>query len=488
MHAHDVTAVAPAYPDRPGLVARLRAALRRVFGRARRDPLADHDETFAPIDIDRVRGELRLGEEARRFGARDLPHRDDPTPDGPQIRVTAFITEQVDEAFRRANRELERLTDAIRGRDVHGAVERAERLPAELATRTRTDVREANQHVRTLDARRREVRQRVSAFRERHGIARGPELTEPQHRKVLLASTIGLAVVQALANATLFAQGMTFGLSAGLFLAIGLGFFDIGHHFTLGRVATRVHGRGVFNRAVGALFLVLVTASAAFYNLGLVHLRIGIRERGFTDGVNQWWPQFRGDPLGFTDFGSFALLAIGLMCTVLAVVSAWNWDEPIPEYRRLGRRLRELDGDLGHWRDRAERIVQDAVDEGREELERLHDDIDHALNTSEALLHRMTRLKENLSVFVRDAEHAHAVLVRTYRDENRLARQSPPPRYFEDAPSVALEHPLAVDVAQIRRMVEAQRELQAKLRAHPVDLQAYLEHKLRDDAGRAEPE
>ena len=470
----------PTRARRSGPWTSIRGTVRRWFGREPADPLDRRDETFEPFDVDALKQGLELAGEAVRFGSRDLPRYDDTSPDAPQVRIRQHIGDQVDEAFRRANRELERLTDAIRARDIRDLADRARRLPDEVSRRASQETAEAEQQMESLGLRRRELQMRLDIYRRRHRLDRGPELKEPHHRKQLLTWTAVLALLQAGANALLFAQGMTYGLSAGLLMAAALGLFDVGYHFSLGRVATRVHAPERLQRVVGGAFLLLIAGSVAFWNLGLVHLRNGIRTQGLADGLELWWTNLRQDPFGFTDFGSFALLAIGLLCSILAVVSAWHWDEPIPVYRRLGRALREVDADLGYWRDRSTVALAEAIEEGQDELDRLYADIDHWVNVAEAVLKRMIRLRENLTVFLRDAERAHEALVRFYRDENRMARSGPPPAYFQQPPVHRFDHPLAVDVAEIRAFVEAQRELRATVLGQRVVMNDHVRGTIRN--------
>lgn len=432
--------------------------------RAGREP----DEMFTPIDVEEVGERLRLGEEAARFGGKNLPARDDVELDGPQKRLQQFINEAINTAFRRANVELERLDAALRERDIEPLVVELEQAPARAEERIARRTGAVDREVSKLEAERTREQERLDRYRTRYGIQREPDLKDAAELRFLVIWTIALAFGQAMTNTLFFAQGIRWGLAAGLGVAFLLGAFDVVMHYLVGRVGSRIHAPGFLDRLVGGFMTGLAVLTVPVWNLGIVHLRNGVRFRGFEQGVEQWLPTFLADPFGFTDFTSWALLAIGVLCSISAVVTGWKWDEPVPVLRAVGRKLRDIDDELRGLREYRAGIEHDEKDALEEERAALRERIEVDLQASENIVARMKRLRENLYVFVDDAERAFHALIQRYRDENRLARSTEPPEYFHRRPEIDTTHPLDLEMSVLNERLEAQRALRERVQTGTV--------------------
>jgi len=438
--------------------------LRAIFVPQRRPRFEDTDEVFRPIDVERVKADLNLSRDAERFGESELPRPHDTSPDGPHVRIRQYINDKIADAYRRANRELEKSAQALRARSVEALVERAEGMPKETAALVRQQMAETESRIQQQKRQLKRARKRIAKYQDKHGMDRDPDLREDYERRVIIIVTIAVAALQGLANAALFAQGMRFGLSGGLALAVVLGFADVALHHAGGRVAARSVAPDLFNRSLGVFISLFLMATVSTYNLGLVHLRTGIRERGMAQGFEQWLPSLVNDPLGFTDFGSFALLVIGLVCSTLAVISGWQWDEPIPLFRRMGTKAADAREELEFWQIRADNLRTDRVKEAQEELDEIWKQVDHNVQACEALWGRIKRIHENLETFLSDAANAFATLIRFYRDENRLARSTEEPPYFDQEPAIAIKKPLELDLDDIEEYAERQRAIRDRFR------------------------
>ncbi len=320
---------------------------------------------------------------------------------------------------------------ALLARDIRPAVRRLQPGAFEAAGPTIDQLR-VEHEIRLLEARRSSVASDLQAYREKYGVVREADLKEPSDRRLRLGWVILVALVQALANAAFFASGSRWGLSFGLGLAVMLGVADVVAHVHLGRGIGLIAGARWVDRVLGVLLLGVVVITVPAWNLGVVHLRNVVRTLGFESGIEQWLPSLLESPLGFTDFMSWALLTIGITCSVSAVLAGWSWNERDPTLRRLSGRLAELDADLDELRWDAQEMADDHRSLTDAERTELRDQILADLEMSESLVARMRRLEANRDTFLHDAKAAHAAMVRAYRDENRLVRGTPPPRYFTE--------------------------------------------------------
>lgn len=435
------------------------AFFRSLLRPASTDPLRDLDEVFAPIDMEEVIRRFKIAEEAKRFGANELPASTDTHLDGPQNRLKQYIEDEVTAAFRRANSELERLRHALNARDVEPLLAAAEQLPADVARMIETDTREASRRLNSATNERGTIEGELSTYKQRFGLTRNPRLRDYSDLRILLAGTVLLGIGQAAANAVFFSQGMTYGLAASLWFAVLLGVLDIIFHFIGGRQAARVQAPDPWNRLSGVVVVGLIAVTLPIYNLGLVHLRNSVRRLGFADGTDAWLQSMITHPFGFTDFGSFMLLGIGLLCSSLAVWTGWVWDEPVPKLREAGRKLVTLTEELEYWEERKHISAYEARANAEAALERLCGDVMHNTRMSQALVGRIERIHANLTTFVNDAERASVTLLQLYRDENRIARSTPPPAYFHEGVTLQIQQPLDIDLKEVRQIRDRQERL-----------------------------
>lgn len=449
------------------MLRRLIDKLRSIFFPTPRRQRSTPEDVFDPIDVDEAKDRFQLSEAAHRYGEQNLPASEDKTPDNPQRRIRQLIEDEIAEAFRRANHKLTNLEDAIRARSIQSLVSEVEELPSRVQERANERVDRAEDKLEQLTAQRSREKSRIKKYQQQYNIDRDPRPRESHTRSRLIYYTIGIAALQALGNAFLFGQGMRFGLSAGLILAFFLGLFDVVMHSVTGFQVARLKAKDTWNRTLGTLVALFVMFSVPAWNFGLVHLRNSIRQRGFDRGIEVWLDSLVGSPFGFSDFYSFALLILGLFCSIFAFATGWTWDEPIPTFRESGTRLEELGEDIRHWEAEKKRATVEAVRWGQNRLETLLEDIDENVRVSRSMLERIKTIRDNLFAFAENNEHVYKTLIQFYRDENRMAREDPAPSYFNEEPTITIHNPLELDVSEIEDLVarrEREREeLEAKL-------------------------
>lgn len=446
------------------MLRRLIDKIRKIFFPTPRRRRGAPEDVFDPVDSEAAKEQFNLAEDAHRYGEKNLPSTDGRTPDNPQRRIRQFIQDEISEAFRRANHKLTNRADAIRGRSVEGLIGEVVELPSEVQERANDQIDRAERKLEELESKRSRERRRLNQYREQYGVDREPRLQQPHTRRRLFFLTFVIAALQALGNAYLFGQGMRFGLSAGLMLALGLGAFDVVMHTVIGFQARKVQAPDRWNRIFGGSATLTLLGSVPSWNLGIVHLRNAIRQRGFDRGIETWLESLTGNPFGFTDFYSFGLLILGLFCSIFAVVTGWNWDEPIPRLRHSGQRLEELDEDIRYWEAKKKRAKEGAVRWGQNRLDSLLEEIDENARVSRTMLEQIITIRDNLFSFTEDVEHVYKTLIEFYRDENRLAREDPPPSYFNEEPEIEIDLPLDLDVSELEETVSRREREREQLR------------------------
>lgn len=352
---------------------------------------------------------------------------------------------------------------ALHGRDITDLVRDMETLPAahERATAEKMQVLAAEADA--LVQERIEVQQRVAAYRARHALDRGPELREGYERWRLVAITVIVAIVQALFNAAIFAEGLTFGLAQGAFMAFLLGLVDIALHLTLGNIGRLTRTPETLRKLIGFGALLIAAATILGWNLGMVHLRLLVQEVGFADGSSLWLDSILTAPFGFSDFMSVALLVVGGFCSISAVAAGFFWDEPIPEYRKLGKRLRDIDEEVIEVEEEIAEIREKRANDLRKLIEKQRENLRHNIRMADSTFRDIQAVHDNLLSHIADAKNAFVALIRYYRNENQLARDgvAPPPPYFQRTPEFDLSRPMELDVSldEMKAFIQRQHAL-----------------------------
>jgi hypothetical protein len=415
---------------------------------------------FAPIDVDALKQRLRLAEQAYRFGKAGLPASDAQNLDGPQRQIAQSLRAELTDAFQQTNTRFAKLWSALRARDVTELVRNIKTLPARVRQELEAERNDLEAELETVRRGRDRIQHDLEEYRARYGL-REPELKSRSDRQNVLAVTIIVALAQSVANTAFFAQGATYGISAGLLAAVVLGVADIVFHLHGGRWASMAVAPEWWRRAAGGALALLLIASVVLWNLGIVHLRNGVRLHGFEAGSEQWLDSMMTSLFGFNDFYSWALFLIGLVCSSLAVVAGLSWDEPVPRLRGLGRRLEEANADLHDAGSRLQELKAEGDVEIWSRLETERARIRHNVNISDQLYRDIHTTHDNLLAHVAATRDAFMALIQFYRDENVIARprDAKPPAYFQQIPTFDTTIPLEVNIVEMRQFVEEQHAL-----------------------------
>jgi hypothetical protein len=440
-------------------------SIRRFLRRDAFNP--DTEAVFTRIDLEQVKRDLDLKAQAHRFGSKGLPPQDATELDGPQSTLRAHIRTELGEGFRRANARLARLWSALAARDVSERVASLEQLAGRTQGRLQAETRQAKVELEQLETVRRKTRTELDEYKARFSLTREPEFRTTIERRNLKTAVLFLALFQAVFNVMFFAQGATYGMAAGMFVAAVLGIADVTLHGLGGRGAAQVQAPGWHEKVFGSALVILLAGSVPAWNLAIVHLRNGVRMHGFEVGMEEWLPNLIASPLGFIDFGSWALLVLGTLCSLSAVVAGWTWDEPIPRFRKLGGRLAETDEDIEDLREELANLHDEAGEEQARAEADLRDRITHDLRMIDTVVREVDAMHDNLVAHVTDARDAFHALIQFYRDENLLVRAdvAQPPRYFQTVPvfDTTLPQDLQGEIDEMREFARRQYEIAGRL-------------------------
>jgi hypothetical protein len=172
------------------------------------------------------------------------------------------------------------------------------------------------------------------------------------------------------------------------------------------------------------------------------------------------------------------LLMLGGGVWLLAVLKGYSGlDDPYPDYGKLDSAAHARDEDLAEVRDDAREEMETAVDGARAHAMQALEDSRAALAPMRAAYDSAAARMTDLDLRLRRTFDSGAALIQLYRRENAASRSGEAPRYFAEAPPMALAHDDALARAA-DQMLAAQAALdgaQARLTLLTGELGAELE-------------
>lgn len=276
-------------------------------------------------------------------------------------------------------------------------------------------------------------------FREEHRISK--QAHYPENRFWIVALLSVMLVVESALNANMLAKTNVYGIIGGWAEAIFISLANIFFGFFTGLVPGRWSGfkksdavKGFMRSLLGfcLVFVILFNFIFAHYRL------VGTPE--VSQAISSALQNIIDSPLSiFLDIKSFALFIVGLIFSGLAGWKGYTWDDPYPLYGRIHRAREqareELNNAQNDIRNRCIKLVRTVVDE-----------LDASVRGARASVEKTASL-EDLCSSERDSfkNYAEALeagmrhLITLYRDRNRKARDTPPPEYFNELPSLPWE-------------------------------------------------
>lgn len=388
-----------------------------------------------PINVDKLVRELRLVDEAHKYGAAGLPAPDAVDYSSPEKQAIQRIEKARQDYVQWADTRLSVIGQQIARRSITDDVNRARQADQEFGRRASKVLSESDTLLRTAGVAATRRRQELEEFRAKHGLTREAHYPTDSQKRLNWAVVIGVVVVEAFVNAGFFAQGLDSGLVGGFVYAAGLAALNVGVAFALGCGPVRyVAHRELALKILGWVALLAAIALMLSVGLGISHYREWLSAEGAGPPVLEG---LLTDTLGLKDLSSWALLAVSVFFASLALFEGWRMDDPYPGYGAVSKRAVE-----------AAEEFQEELDSVREELEDLKDEelgrLDAAVQKTKSLVADFEGLidsKRNtatrLELAMEDASYAIAALLQKFQDENELARgKAPRPAYFNTRPNL----------------------------------------------------
>ena len=405
------------------------------------------DPIFSPIDVKKLKQELRPESRGKQRGSEENPPSDTKGLDDVEQQIVTKIVDMASQAnsiLTSQEQAFQARISALNIQDPSSTIETCvTRAKGELAT-SRMDAEaelEILRHTKTenQDAHRK--------FCEDHGLER--PASYPDSKLLPYAILLALLLVESLINANLLGEGHERGLIGGFVVAGTIAFVNV---ITIGGLGgfglRRILHLDSRHRLAGLSAIILFAISAIVVNLMGAHLRASHINPDVDYAMAEAFRTFVQDPLDVGDVLSWLLAVIGITFAVLAAVDFYKMDDPYPGYGHVDRQLKTAEDDHARaLKERIEELVQ-IRDKWFDKIE----DAKEKLMSSNAIYREITNHRTHVrSAFkghLADLERTANNLLTAYREGNRQMRSTPPPRHFAhnwEMPTTAFPDPVGPD-------------------------------------------
>jgi hypothetical protein len=384
-----------------------------------------------PLETDSISRELRLKENAVQRGTNDLPETTDRLLDAVEQRIIQRVESEWTWQTGELLNNLRAYANRILGYSIPAEFQKLCLMAQNALARLRAAGTTALADLGPLQEEYLGARKEYDTFRAKHKIQRPPR--NPSRRWTTAGILFILIAVESVLNGVFFAKGSEFGLIGGVGTAIGISGVNVALAFLVGLGPARwMHRRNLliklagFILTCGSIFALLVLHALAG------HLREATAQVGENQALEVAWTTFRAVPWALHDLQSYYLFGLGVLFAISALWKGYSFDDPMPGYGSVYRRMVHA---RDAYSDEHDELFSDLEDIKEETVEHLRAGIERIPLFPQHAAHiraERAALMEQFRAYETAIETAANQLLKTYRDENRLARRTPPPQHFDE--------------------------------------------------------
>ncbi|MEM5516414.1 hypothetical protein WNY37_05590 [Henriciella sp. AS95] len=446
----------------------INAMAKKVF-RPRHDYIPG-TQVFSAIDVDRIKDELNLGEKGRQDGAENVPPHDATSPSSTELEIRRRCDNWRGTTLEEARRALEiysgRVKASSEGLEVAKLRTMAKRAGLALE-------QEATDEVALLIQPEREVKRKTEDFRrfkEDQGIERSPR--PPLDLWKALTPVALVALLEIAANSYFFFEaGNDAGILGAALEAVLIPAINISICWLIVFWSVRQLWRREFlKKAIGLFGLAGFLGFATTFNLGVAHFRDALSSFDPDAAKAEALTTLLNGPFDLASMQSWVLFAIGFAVSVVTMVDALAFRDPIPSYSRYDAYRQEAQDEFNDKRAEAVEAIDEAFEAHTNELVATRQRIANAQSEAIEIQKRVEHLQSDLADYGNYLQATANELAAAYREQNVAVRTDPRPAHF-DQPLWELEPMILVapvreleeDISQLRDVESGQDVLEKGL-------------------------
>lgn len=399
---------------------------------------------FPEIDLEKLKAELDIVNQARKEGARGFPDARDTRRTQTEYAIESKVGSLRLATMRAGEVWLKNLKHRMDGIDLTQEANRTIQLGDEFVRKSDAILSEASGELKEAANDVSVQKILLEQFRADNRLSDAPpKMLGWTDHSVKFAVLVIFCVAESALNANFFAQGLAGGLLSGVVMALMAACINLLVAFFCGRVLINKNHVSGLRKIVGWIAGLLGLGWTLLAGVGVAYLRFVLPQID-DNGANQLalvWQNMRALNSPFTDIEGIGLCVMTSMFGLVAMHHGYAWQDRYPGYGKVyGDYQNAFLNFVGLIQQLKERLE---VEKGTA-LDLIERKVKIAKDSIQAFKYNMSEksvAKKKVTERLVLADNAINSLIQTYRSENQMARPADKPRpdYFND-PVVFSDH------------------------------------------------
>jgi hypothetical protein len=412
--------------------ARPKSALSRLVNGLKRE---QHDyrvslDVFPVLNIDKLAADLDLAKTGAERGAREEPASDTAVLDDIENAIVERVEAEKNAAHGTLLDEVRTYKERLTGLDFEGRFGTIRQAAPAAVSEFRAEAAQGRDELHSLRRHLSDLELERDEFRRRHDLKRTAHWAAGGNLTVKVGVLLVLFVFEVFLNGFFLAKGSDLGYLGGAAEAFTFALLNIGVAFLIAVVGVReLNHRNPFRKLFGLVSLMAYLALLIAINLSLAHYR-EVSAALISDAGPEVLVRLETMPLGLTDFKSWLLFGLGVLCSLIAFADSFLIFDPYPGYASLEkRRVGAHDAYIRRKNDLIAKLL-DIRDDAIEILEEANRDLSIRRAEHDSILESRARVVRLFEAHQAHLDRAVNTLLSVYREANKGLRKTPPPRRF----------------------------------------------------------
>lgn len=383
--------------------------------------------TFPRLESEKLKKELKLKEEAIERGKKNLPKSDDVNFDDVEEKIISTIEAQISatkEIYHGNHRSYE---DRINSMTSFGYEGKFEKIVGDAKVDFQMHVQKRKNDLQAKKAEILVYDDHLKKFKVENGLNR-PAATV-KSKLLTFGIVVFLMVIETWAGGSFFAEGDEFGMIGGFIKASFSSSLNIILGFFFGHFGFRlVINKNRPQKIIGLTLCLLLPTLALVINLITTHYRAAVTSMSDNAGSIAW-KSFLDSPFLLQDVNSVFLLLLGVICFIIAAIDFWMMDDPYYSYGKEDRVFKGKIKDYEESKLHALEDLEEMKDEKLKELEVTLINVTNRYKETQSILDAQKSIKALYSAHLKHLEDVGNILLKYYKNINRLHRTEEYPEY-----------------------------------------------------------
>lgn len=411
------------------------------------DPYKDGDSAVPKPDYQYISDKLKPAKKGRERGEKNLPPLGVNGPDEIELEIITTYQEISDKASESVRTTLKTYNERLMGFDLTGMLEDIRDTCRSSITDFIAEIIKAKEEIITSRDRVQSKANDLKLFKEENDLIRSASYPNRNHKIFSYGLLLFLFLVETIGNAVFLSKGNELGFLGSYTEAIYISFINIGTAYLAGVLATRhMFHKNKIQKLFGFTVLLAALSLSGMLNLLVAHYREISGAGFFSTAGNVAIQKILNDPWGLESIQSWILFLAGWLFWLIALVDSHKLDDNYPGYGKVARAAEQAKDDYAYFKSEVIDELKYLKDESESDIKEIRDRLGDVQGQISSILNDKNLLQEDYANFTQKVKHQFNLMIQSYRDANREARNRAP-SWFKG--SLEIHVPEVKDVSDV---------------------------------------